>query len=368
MNGMGQCCCEYNLVRLDPATGNLIWRAYIAGDGTYDPTQNQVWEIEPLHGTSDMMVLVTDGLQTSVISGVTVSKCSLCRVDSTGAQIWYVNTTPYYQPNATPGMGRICGTDGTRVIFTGEHSGVPNSLAAYDYSGSFVWGVHPSPINVGTSQSIAVSSNRTLFATPSLGGNQDRTFTNSTGGAFNFSVPGFTTLGNQPLAIDQSANQYWSAKNELATDASNGVSNIYQISPTASGPNQTYTVLHTGGPLADHARWGPNAIPYTEKFHLGGTQGAIGVTSFSLSSVWSTTTVSGEAWLSPNDCDSDSSSYYFSNGNTSVGATFHAMSFDGSGNLQWAKRVFRILAGDVASAGNAIALADTGELYVGGNP
>lgn len=148
-------CCYFNLQKLDPATGNIIWKTSIYGSASHASTiPPHTTRIESLIGTNDVIVGLSNG--------------DLVRVDSTGAEVWYLSG--YH----SGGGGSV--TSGTRGFDIDSSGNIivgfsTSGYRALDQSGATLWSGGVGPNDVGNircfpSGNTAIVGARSSLTTP----------------------------------------------------------------------------------------------------------------------------------------------------------------------------------------------------------
>lgn len=315
------CCCSkpyYNLCKIHPATGAIIWRALVPGNGIGNPN---AYRIEPLRGTNDVIVEIGN-----------TGGGTLCRVDSTGVQQWWLSG---YGDGSM--AGRTFGVSSGGTIVAKYNTG--NTVRGLNGSGSTVW----TTTFVGTvggccaAGSYAIVSERpgiTYFnrLTASSGAVAWRLAHSGSIHAID-SSNGFIDLNSGGFA--GTVGRYDSNTNALLASAANG-----DVSASSGGSGYAFGSL--------------NAVR--------GTLGTSLASNFFLSSV-SGASLSGRGG-GPNCVDA--SRYYFGTSQLTGtgGVHFNLYAVTSSGSLVWIQKW-----GGVGYSGSVhgLCISDDGYLYASGN-
>ncbi len=328
--GARRSCCLFNLAKLNPSNGQVYWRALIEGDGSFfSQASCFIRQIEPLHGTNDIILSVGDGLGSSAI----------CRVDNTGAQVWYYNISLDYRDDF-----RMFGCDGTYIVCM-----TSSGLIGLDYSGSLAWtqsatGLKSIVVGVGAVVAAFCST------TP-----RNRVY-DPTSGALIFSASAPTS--GVAYAADQSTGFF------LATGASGTNLTVYD-------PTFTVQILNGNRSNANKARINSSEYPKIA-FVRSGEIWYVDFSGSPFSSIWNKSAIAGASTsLNMADCDYDSAGVYCASFNRqNITEEFNIFKYDTSGSFVWGSCPFGV--DSIYYSGiygcTSVCLSNEGKLYAGGNP
>lgn len=317
------CCGHYNLLKIDPSTGAIVWSTLVPGPPSGGMPNPDAYRVCALKGTNDVMV--SNGYQT------------LSRVDSTGSQVWHYDSL-------SPGYGNIFAVDGTNsaIIAIGNAFGGGDTISGLSYSGSVNWS--------GTTTSLDFPGGSSFDGVACGGGK----FVGSAGGA----QFGATTAPSVLWGFDTSftgfgdgvsgAGLFLARAGVMAMDSGGGFVDSVAKYDAATG------ILISSATLPN-AQFGAGG--YTSVF--SGTFLGTGGTGVTPSTT--VTSISGHALASLRDsCSESGPNYYFTGALISgIGDIFKV---DASGSLIWAQTYNTI----GAATATGMCISDDGYLYVAG--
>lgn len=340
--GARSICCQYNLAKLDPVTGSIIWQRLIRGDAS--TRLPQITRVEPLRGTNDIIV--------GVASASSSTYSTISRVDtSVGAQVWnYAGSSSLPKPYPFGATARYFGSQSaayaTISTMTGNSGSGGTGFAGLDYNGNFLW-------------ANSLSSILTLLISPT--GTQVHyspgihlgLYDNRVGTLIN-TAP-LTTVTSLGLAVDQSTGYC------LVTRYGTTVSTQTTVNPSAS---YAYGPRETSPPGLTTSRWVGSTISQTATSDrlLQVNYASTG----SIIELWRLFTAFGVTAVN-NDCAHDASGAYFGGNPRGTNNINIYKRENVYGSIVWGQDVLftRIASTSIV---NAVAVADDGYVYVGGSP
>lgn len=332
-------CCATNFAKLDPATGAIVWNKRILGNAVAPAYVPAIYRVEPLRGTNDMLVTVSDG----------ANGASLCRVDSSGNQVWFYHGVggAHIPTSQTLPIYRIFGSDGTTIVCLTSPQGVSytDGLVGLDYNGNVLW-----------TQALSQES-RSLLVSPTgalIGYGQFTTPTQNT----------FTLLTSLTGALISQGNpSVFGSPYPQAVNQVNGNFLIPQYTSTAPGIyNPGYTLLgsFTIAGFMQCGRWEGGGISVT----YGASNKFMALFNPTTSTIlWTNTTFLGSTFDQIFDSTNDSSGAYFAG--ISSGVPANIVKFVTAGTLSWAQYFIWNTATRSYTI-NGIAVSGDGYIYCGG--
>ena len=135
-------CCMFNLAKLDPTTGAIIWTRLVPGDKSIKLPL--LVSLEPLRGTNHVLAQT----QRNAAGSQGLALGTLNRVENTaGNTEWWMNNAgpSYTSVNVVEGSFRILGdphsnrglfgADGTHIVVAGDDG----YSFGTDYDGNVIW-------------------------------------------------------------------------------------------------------------------------------------------------------------------------------------------------------------------------------------
>lgn len=304
----------FNLMKLNPATGAVVWRAFVPGNGVGTPG---IGQIEALHGTNDIVARVDN-----------TGGSTLCRVDSTGVQQWFL--TGY--PTAGGGPNQF-GVSSAGAIVARLATG--NDVRGLNGSGATLW----TTTFVGTVLNVCVNGTYAI-----VGENTGPSWSNRITASSGAVAWRLASVG--PYVVDN-ANGFLSLSGgSLARfdSTTNGL-----LASTPGAPPSSFSFGGSG-------------------YSLGSTNSVRGTAGTSLTSAFFLSSISGASLTGkgngPN-CN-DSSRYYFGTSElTGTGSVkFNIYAVNSSGTLVWIQKW-----GGTGFVGSVFGMcvADDGFIYASGN-
>lgn len=319
------CTGPYNLMKINPATGAIIWKAFVPADNS-NPTGQQLVRCEAYHGTNDIIVMA-----------YTVG---LCRVDSTGSQQWYksVNGNSVLPPS---NMSRPFDVDGAGRIICLNMTGGTQAL---DGSSSVLW-------------------TRASFAPTSFRCGSNYTYTGVGVGLGSFVV--------KKLDNTSSGTDIWTSATVFSNPTIRAINSINDYFIDTDSLNRIRD--NSGAPFSTLA-WSPESTRFGPNGYADAEASAqrARATDGSGNTLWSLTGIGGTLFGSTlYDCCTDgaygygSVGYYFAGAQlTGTGGTkFNIFKTDISGNLLWTQQYG---ASPNSTTVSGLCLSDDGYLYAAG--
>jgi len=336
MMGFGQCCGScgsgggvYNVMKIDPSNGSIIWTSLAVGTS---PGAKRAFRVLPLTGTNDVMV--------------SCDVNAICRMDSTGAEIWHYDDQ-FSDParrtfSVDTSLGRIIGLN----VYPANFS-FSQGFYSIDFSGVIDWKMsYTGSVAINNVMSVVAAGGIAIFCTNETFGQYFGVATATIPQLFTNSV---TTLYSTPTPGIFAYCCFDGSGNAVATNAtvvpSTGVGTFF--SPATNNLN----IQSGGGKFSANS---PNAISAPPLFRggsslplLSGTgPGAIGTST-------TNPTVS--------DTCCDSAQYYFVT--SPMAGLGNIIALDSSFNLVWSQTY-----GPTSSHNpTGCCISDDGYLYVCGN-
>jgi len=304
-------------MKINPSSGAVIWNVVVPGNGS--SLTPAVVGLEALRGTNHVLAAMSDG--------------SLCRVDDTGVQLWFVNNRG----------ARGFGTDASSIIVTTDTS--LNIPVGMTYAGGSSWSApgvtNVNRILVGDSMALALSPGPT---TKSI----------STGAG---SVNWTNTIYSGIATIEPGGN-FTTYDGTFTTKRYDGTSQAL----ITTVPGDVFWNIFSGG----FAKFTPSST-FMSGF-TGGCKGAITtalVPGFTLNSIGGAS-MAGKDILSGT---ADSSSYFYGGDKLTGTASvmFNIFKVNSGGSLSWIQLYGNTSNPPISTAAaQSMCRADNGFIYVGG--
>ncbi|MBI1347117.1 PQQ-binding-like beta-propeller repeat protein [bacterium] len=145
------CSTDFNLIKVDPDRGRVIWRRLIRFDQDDEINPCHGWEVRPLHGTNDVVM---------VVSGGAVSGGGVARVSAGGSVRWITSEPNPWITSGDVSVGKHFDTSPEGgIYFLDQRSGGTHVTSLNPDDGSVLWRVPPPSVPAFDYASLAVNAN-----------------------------------------------------------------------------------------------------------------------------------------------------------------------------------------------------------------